>query len=85
MRLEHWWLNLQEATEALEEKSATPLLCPRGEIFFTIVREVVEFRSAKFVKNCSFANKKREDDVVERNSGYLESDECLSLNTSDSV
>jgi hypothetical protein len=34
VRLEHWWLKWQEATEALEEKSATPLLCPRGEISF---------------------------------------------------
>jgi hypothetical protein len=43
VRLEHWWLKWQEAIEALEEKSPTPLLCPRGEIFFTAVREDVEF------------------------------------------
>jgi hypothetical protein len=34
VRLEHWWLKLQEEIEALEEMSATPLLCPRGEFFF---------------------------------------------------
>jgi hypothetical protein len=68
VRLEHRWLKWQEAIEALKEKSATPLLGPRGEIFFNIVREIEEFWSAKFVNDCSFANKKRGDDVVERNS-----------------
>lgn len=43
MRLEHWWLAWPETVEALEKKSVTPLLCPSGEIFFTVVREIVEF------------------------------------------
>jgi len=43
VRLEHWWFTWQEAIEALEEKSVTPLLCPCGEIFFTVVGEIVEF------------------------------------------
>ena len=70
--------NIWSAGRKVYHTATVPTKNSRGEIFFTSVTEIVTFWSTKFVKNCSFdfagrANKKRGDDVVERNSGYPES------------